>query len=113
MIKLTAFHYKLKLSALEVYHNVNEAAESRIYEWEQVMATARAVNDSYIDKPFIEPHEFKQEDYHIKERQLRVLPEDILYAKENIDGLVEIHLRDVEAAFVIKETMEELDKYLP
>lgn len=111
MIKLTALHYKIKVSALEVYHTINELAESRMFEWEKVMSKERSLDGEYVDKPFIEPHEFKQSDYDIQEKRFRVRPEDVLFYKENGDNLVEVTLRDVDATFVVKEKIEYIDTF--
>lgn len=111
MIKLTALHYKIKISALEIYHNINELAENRMFEWEKAMEKERTVMGEYIDKPFIEPHEFKQSDYDIKEISFRVRPEDILFYKENIDGFTEIALKNRDIAFVVKESIEYVDTF--
>lgn len=112
MIKLTSLHYKLKVDSLEIYHKINEMAESSMHEWNKRSEESRLVNGPYVDKPFIEPHEFKHSDYEVKELPLRVSKKDIFYYRTNIDGFVEVCLRDSDIVYVVKESLEYLDKIL-
>ena len=109
MIKLTALNYKIKISALEIYHNINELAESRMFEWEEESKRS-AIGGEYVDKPFIEPHEFKTSDYDIKERKFRVRPEDILFYKENLEGIAEVTMKK-DVTFAVKESIDYLDGF--
>mgnify|MGYP000102242310 CR=1 FL=1 len=44
MLKLTGLTYKLKVSALERYHNITEHNQSLLFNFENDLDTARAVN---------------------------------------------------------------------
>lgn len=110
MINLTYLYYKLKLQSLIKYHNITEHNAGLMFEWEQEVEKAESLGGNYPKKPFIEPFEFKDDDYLVIEKKLRVRPEDILLAKENEDDKVEITVG--EEIFVLKETIEEFDKLL-
>lgn len=108
MVKLTALHYKLKVEGLERYHNINEYGQSLLFEWEQEVDKARSVNEEYPTKPFIEPFEFKDSDYDVKEKLFRVRLDDIYSYKENADNIVEVTVAG-DVAYTVKESIEELD----
>lgn len=109
MISLTALHYKIKVSALERFHNINEYNESRMFIWSLEVDKAKDIGLEYPEKPFIEPFEFEDTDYVITERRFRVRLDDIYSYKENSDGVVELTVRD-DVTYTIKETIEDLDK---
>lgn len=110
MIKLTALHYKLTTAALLRLHNITNFNESLMFNWENEVEKSRATGTDYPDKPFIEPFEFEDDDYDVTEQEFRIRPQDILYYKTNLDGLVEITLSE-NLAFTVKETIEEIDKF--
>ena len=86
-VKLTALNYKVKLEALERYHNISEFNEERKVKWEESMRLASLSDeDSYIPKPFIEPNEFNETDYNITDRPIRVKKSTIGYYNTNIEG---------------------------
>lgn len=109
MIKLTALHYKLKTEALERFHNINNHNDSIMFEWEQELDTARNVNSEFPNKPFIEPFEFKPDDYYVTEKKFRVRLEDIYSYMENEEGVTELTVAN-DIAYTIKESVEEIDQ---
>lgn len=108
MIKLTYLYYKLKTEALRRYHNIAEHNSGLMFEWENAVERARSVGDDYPPKPFIEPFDFKDSDYVMTEKPLRIRPKDVLYYRENIDNVSEITI-DEGMSYTVKETIEELD----
>lgn len=114
MIKLTALHYKLKTPSLERYHNIAEHNSSRLFEWEVEKERASVTGQEYPKKPFIEPFEFKDEDYTITEKPFRVKKENIISYKENVEGVVEIVITSMseDVAYTVKEDILQLDAIL-
>lgn len=108
MVKLTALHYKLKMSSLERYHKIAEHNAGLMFNWEQAEERARSVGDNYPPKPFIEPFEFQDDDYLIKEKAFRIRLEDIYSYKENADNVVEVTVAG-DISYTVKETIAELD----
>lgn len=108
MIKLTALHYKIKLFALERFHNISQYNETLLLEWEKEVETARNLNDEIPKKPFIEPFEFDEEDYDITEKKFRVRLKDIYSYKENYNNITELTVGD-DITYTIKETVDEID----
>ena len=109
MLKLTGLTYKLKVSALERYHNITEHNQSLLFNFENDLDTARAVNGDYPEKPFTDPFEFEDDDYIVTEKKFRVRKKDIILYKENVDGIVEVTVTE-ELVYTVKETIEQIDK---
>lgn len=108
MIKLTALHYKLKTSSLQRYHSIAEHNAGLMFNWEQAEERARSVGSDYPQKPFIEPFEFQDNDYMVREKAFRIRLEDIYSYKENIDNVVEVTVAG-DISYTVKETIAELD----
>ena len=108
MVRLTALHYKVKVASLQRYHRINEHNTGLMFEWELAEDRARSVGSEYPIKPFIEPFEFKDEDYTVKEKKFRVRLNDIYSYKENADNIVEVTLAG-DVTYTVRETIEELD----
>lgn len=111
MLKLTALHYKIKSEALEIFHNITQHNDGRMFEWEAEFEKQRSLGGEYPEKPFIEPFEFQDSDYNMTEKRFRVRPEDVFLYKENADNVTELTVSD-GTIFTIKETVEELDLLL-
>jgi hypothetical protein len=109
MIKLTVLHYELKTSSLKFLHNVSQFQESAIFKWEQEVENAKLYNGDLPDKPFLEPFEFKQDDYTITEKPFRIRLEDIYSYQENNDNITEITVGG-DVTYTIKESVEEIDR---
>lgn len=111
MIKLTSLFYKIKNEALERFHNINQYSEDLLHEWEKQVEENKNFNIDLPPKPFIEPFEFEEEDYDIKEQKFRIDPKQILLYKENTEGYTELVLSET-LSFTIKESVEEIDTML-
>ena len=116
MIRLTGINYKVTEEALQRYHNVNEAMQAELVQWEYQLEKDKAIANmtddddiEYSPKPFMAPFEFVLDDYETTDFQLRVLKSSVLEYKENSDGLVDITMTG-ERTYVIRENIEYLDK---
>jgi CRISPR/Cas system-associated exonuclease Cas4 (RecB family) len=109
MIELTALHYKVKIEALERYHNIAEHNQGLMFTYETELDKARDLNGEYPTKPFIEPFEFRDEDYIVTEKKFRIRKKDIILYKENVDNIVEVMVSE-ELTYTVKQTVEEMDK---
>jgi CRISPR/Cas system-associated exonuclease Cas4 (RecB family) len=109
MIKLTALHYKVKIEAMEKYHNIAEHNQALLFAHAIELEKATDIDGNYVPKPFIEPFEFQDEDYIVKEKKFRIRKEDIILYKENADNVVEVMVSE-ELTYTVKESIEELDK---
>lgn len=113
MIKLTALDFKIKVEALERFHKINELAEQQVADWQKEAEEMQITgSNDYVEKPFIEPHEFVTSDYDIVERKFRVRPEIIWSYTEAKHGVTELTLKGGEITYNIKESVEEIDKLL-
>jgi len=110
MIKLTALHYKVKIEALERYHNIAEHNQGLMFAYESELEKARDLDGEYPAKPFIEPFEFIDDDYIVTEKRLRLRKKDIILYKENVDNIVEVMVLE-ELSYTVKETIEQIDNF--
>lgn len=113
MIKLTALDFKIKIEALERLHKINELAEQQMADWQKEAEKVQiAGSDEYVEKPFIEPHEFVASDYEIIERKFRIDPKIIWAYVEGKHQNTELTLKGGDISYNIKESVEEIDKLL-
>ncbi len=107
MIKLTELTYTIKASALEIFHNISENAQSKVITWEKENERAENTGEDYFPKPFFEPFEYMLEDYDVVESPLRVNKDEIKVVRRDKFGTVEI-LYEGEF-YAVKESIEEMD----
>ena len=112
IVQITALNYKIKPESLERFHNLSEYAESRMFEWEQAINSTSTLGHGYVEKPYIEPQEFKESDYVITEKPLLVRKEDFRYCTVNRDGVTELSIdtRTGIVTFNVKNSLEEINK---
>lgn len=108
MIKLTAFNYKTKESALKRHHYAIEVVESKLFERDAELETNKNLGGSYVEMEYIPPFEFKPEDYIVTEFPLRLRKDNIKEYKVNSEGLVEIETTS-NKYYAIKEDLEFMD----
>jgi hypothetical protein len=109
MIKLTKLHFKVKAEALERQHVINEYAEEKMFEWEQGNEKASNLGGEYNHKPYIEPFDFKEKDFIIKEVPFRCPLDAISYYGLNEDNDLEVLLYETHL-ITVKEKIEDLDQ---